>query len=321
MNRSPRDRLLLAPLALLAAGCSTLGLSAREDGSGHPLIPTRHVEDVGAFRVASNEPIAADDPALKALAGLEARLDRLLGVRVATADEAAPIEVSILDDEAAFRTFLTFHHPELPDRRAFFLAGPEGATIYTARGDHLEEDLRHEATHALLHRAGLAMPLWLDEGLAEYFEVEPDRFTDEARTRFDRLAASYGEGWRPDLRRLEALDGVSAMTATDYREAWAWSVLMLHGPQRKALVGYLGRIHTDPGSAGSLSGLLGADLLRLDRAFLAQVDGHSRRDPAPKVVRLQSPPAPAEVRVVPTPAYREPTRGPIGRLFDRIFGD
>ena len=91
-----------------------------------------------------------------------------------TADAAAPIDVSILDDEAAFRTFLTFHHPELPDRRAFFLAGPDGATIYTARGDHLEEDLRHEATHALLHRAGLAMPLWLDEGLAEYFEVEPD---------------------------------------------------------------------------------------------------------------------------------------------------
>ena len=34
-------------------------------------------------------------------------------------------------------------------------------------------DLRHELTHALLHGVLQDVPLWLDEGLAVYFELPP----------------------------------------------------------------------------------------------------------------------------------------------------
>ncbi|QDV35863.1 hypothetical protein [Tautonia plasticadhaerens] len=291
-------RLVLVLGILAATGCSTLPTRDPAIGStGNPLIPTRHQARVGAFRVSSNVPIEEDDPALEALAGLEGRLGRVLGLRAPDADP--PIDVYILDDEHAFTTFLTFHHPELPTRRAFFLAAGEEAAVYTARGEHLEEDLRHEATHALLHRAGGEVPLWLDEGLAEYFEVEPGTLAPEAVARFRKLASAYRDGWRPDLARLEALDDVAAMSPTDYREAWAWTLLLLHGPGRDELVAHLDRLRTDPGISPALSESIRADLATLNRQFLARVaPGKADPDGSPRLTRLQSPPASAPRRVV-----------------------
>jgi hypothetical protein len=45
--------------------------------------------------------------------------------------------------------------------------------VFAYRGEDFETDLRHECTHALLNAALPVVPLWLDEGLAEYFEVLP----------------------------------------------------------------------------------------------------------------------------------------------------
>ncbi len=98
-----------------------------------------------------------------------------------------PIEVYILNDRQDFEHFLKFYYPELPPRRAFFIAKGSQRVVYTFASPRLEEDLRHEATHALLRGAFGDLPLWLDEGLAEYFEndlTRPD--ADRARTRADR---------------------------------------------------------------------------------------------------------------------------------------
>jgi hypothetical protein len=309
---------------LASPGCSTLSIRNPLAGSsGNSLIPTRFQARVGAFEVASNVPIREDDPAMAALAGLEDRVGRILGIRVPEDDP--PIDVYILDDEHAFTTFLTFHHPELPSRRAFFLATGDVAAVYTARGEHLEEDLRHEATHALLHRAGGPVPLWLDEGLAEYFEVEPGALAGEAINRFRRLASAYRQGWRPDLGRLESLDDVATMSPTDYREAWAWTFLLLHGPGRDELIAHLDHLRSDPAATPSLSDSIRADLASLNRQFLARVAPNAANPGgAPSLTRLQSPPAsprrlvvpverPRTVIVQPAPALAPP-QGFLGRV-------
>ncbi|WP_169972722.1 hypothetical protein [Tautonia rosea] len=321
-------------LLMMSSGCSTLATRHWAGGAtGTSLIPTRYHAEVGAFRVASNLPMTEDDPALQALAGLEDRLERVLGVKVE--DDEPPIDVYILDDNQAFTTFLMFHHPELPNRRAFFLAVGDVAAVYTARGSHLEEDLRHEATHALLHRAVGHVPLWLDEGLAEYFEVQPQALPTEAVARFRKLAGSYREGWRPDLKRLEAVEQVAVMSPTDYREAWAWTVLLLHGPRRQSLVAHLEQLRTEGELAPSISERLRKDLAQLNRQFLAQVSPSDHLD-SPRLTRLQSPPTsprtvaiggtvstqPRVIVVTPSdpglPFPNEPPRGPIGRLREGI---
>jgi hypothetical protein len=209
---------------------------------GQSLVPTRYQTRTGPFIVSTNFAIASDAPAIRSLQALERDVEATLGVRV-RADEP-PIEVKILSDRQAFMHFLRFYYPELPPRRAFFLAEGSRRVVYTYLGARLEEDLRHEATHALLNVAIGDLPLWLDEGLAEYFEGPGSRQGLNAE-HLGRLPQDLASGWKPDLARLEALRSVGQMAPRDYRESWAWVHYLLTGssPGRALLLAYLADLH------------------------------------------------------------------------------
>ena len=85
--------------------------------------------------------------------------------------------------------------------------------------------------------------MWLDEGLAEYFEAPAEeRIWGNAHLMRVRWAARFG--WRPNLDALEKKGDVSEMTDHDYRDSWAWVHFLMHSsPQTHALlVGYLREI-------------------------------------------------------------------------------
>ena len=173
-----------------ALGCATLG------DRGQTLVPTRYKLRTGPFVVYSNTPDRgrfAVDP-LPALAG--DRPHRPPGLSPRAGEE--PVEIYVLNDRNAFTHFLKFYYPELPPRRAFFLAQGDRRVVYTYLSDRLEEDLRHEATHALLRGCYGDLPLWLDEGLAEYFETHPDMF-DAQDEHLAKLPDDLKNGWTPDL--------------------------------------------------------------------------------------------------------------------------
>jgi hypothetical protein len=167
-----------------------------------------------------------DDPAaVHCLQALERDLKSHLNFE--RRSDQDPVEIYVLDSRNSFAHFLKFYFPELPPRRAFFLARGDERVVYTYSSPRLEEDLRHEATHALLHGSFGDLPLWLDEGLAEYFE---DDLAQPAvhRDRIDHLLDDLAGGWSPDLARLESLADIRQMTPRDYREAWAWVNLLLN---------------------------------------------------------------------------------------------
>lgn len=227
-TRPPRLRLaarLALAVALVAAGCSTVAKR------GPTLLPTSQQLKTGPFVLYSNAPMEREAPAVQALDRL--RSDLATRLNGSEDEDQGPIEVYVLDDRNAFLHLLRFYFPELPPRRAFFLAQDDQRIVYTYQGPMLEEDLRHEAAHALLRGRFGDIPLWLDEGLAEYFEVGPDDPDDRER-RLDRLAADVKGGWRPDLRRLETLDEVHQMEPRDYRESWAWVDMLLGDPKTGA---------------------------------------------------------------------------------------
>ncbi len=203
------------------SGCGTL--SER----GRPLVPTRHQVRTGPFLVFSNFPLGADSEAVRALAALERDFQARLGREPAS--DLRAVEIYVLDDREAFAHFLKFYYPELPPRRAFFLARDQIRLVYTYSSPKLEEDLRHEATHALLLGAYGTLPLWLDEGLAEYFETDLAQ-PAAIRERTMRLLDDLASGWSPSLTRLEGLKDIHQMSPRDYREAWAWVHLFLDGP-------------------------------------------------------------------------------------------
>jgi hypothetical protein len=220
------------------SGCA--GLDRR---SGQSLLPSRCLTQAGPYRIWTHQPPPPDDPLIDELRDLERSLDRQLAVRVDPTN--SPINIFVLADRGAFDTFLKFYYPELPARRAFFLAKGPTRNVYAYAGPHEVEDLRHEVTHALLHASVADLPLWLDEGLAEYFEV-PGSLAGRNAEHLARLRLDLDNGWKPDLARLEQMKDVRAMTARDYRESWAWAHLMLDGTPatRAQLLAYLADLRT-----------------------------------------------------------------------------
>jgi hypothetical protein len=166
-----------------------------------------------------------DPPALRCLQALERDMKQHLDFKPRL--DVEPVEIYVLDDRSAFAHFLKFYYPELPPRRAFFLAQGSQRVVYTYSSPRLEEDLRHEATHALLHGSYGDLALWLDEGLAEYFETDLAQPGAE-RERVDHITEDLAGGWTPSLSRLESLSDIRHMTPRDYREAWAWVHLFLN---------------------------------------------------------------------------------------------
>ncbi len=150
------------------------------------------------------------------------------------------VVVYLFQNEAEYRSYLNSIYPGLPPRRAYFVGTSTELAVYTFWGDRIQEDLRHEYTHGLLHTSLMHVPLWLDEGLAEYFEV-PQGSRNINYDHASKLPQRLADGWRPDLKRLEALEEFAQMKRTDYQESWAWVHFMLQTSptSQEALLSYL----------------------------------------------------------------------------------
>ena len=152
------------------------------------------------------------------------------------------VHVYVFDGEDKLRKFMQTSHPTFPDRRAFFVETETELAIYAQGGERLATDLRHEMTHAYLHSAmANLLPLWLDEGLAKYFEIPPGQHGLN-RQYVQQIADAMQQGaWHPNLRRLEQLDPTGDMSQADYVESWAWVHYLLESqpPQADLLRQYL----------------------------------------------------------------------------------
>jgi hypothetical protein len=181
------------------------------------------------------------------LSRLEQELERTLAVP----PTRASVDVVLLADQTSHRAYLNQLYPRAPYRQALYVQrGGQGA-VYAYQHPGLAVDLRHECTHALLHANLPVVPLWLDEGLAEYFEMpEADRAFEHPH--LTTLRWNLRLGMLQTVESLEAHSEVDDMGAVEYRYAWAWVHFMLHGPLavHRALVEYLADIRggNDPGS-------------------------------------------------------------------------
>jgi hypothetical protein len=155
-----------------------------------------------------------------------------------------PIQVHIFEDRDRYERFMQAQYPTLPKRRAFFAAKPkmggDELLVYTYWSSEINQDLRHEITHALLHSVLKGVPIWLDEGLAEYYEMPPG-WNGINWSHAAQLQKTLAGGQKFDLARLEKLEEVHEVNRGEYREAWAWVHFMMHSsPQTKnVLVHYL----------------------------------------------------------------------------------
>ena len=194
-------------------------------------------------------PLDAHQPLLAELADLQRDLVRVLGA----AESRETVHVFLFQAKPTYQAYMQQYFPKVPYRRALFIKARGPGMVFAYRGDDFEIDVRHESTHALLHTWLKTAPLWLDEGLAEYFEVEREKRPAQ-NPHHEVVRAMVKNGQLPRLDELETIENLDAMGRDEYRDAWAWVHFMLHGPRpaHDELVRYLAELES-AGEPGRLS--------------------------------------------------------------------
>mgnify|MGYP001551720100 CR=1 FL=1 len=262
LKRDPRGRwrtsLALAACFALLGGCRSI--------APNPIgLPRQSALENEHLLVRSDLKLPANHPVLRDLDALRDQIADELNLPV----QKQPVTVYLFSDEVRYAQYLQARYPLLPPRRAYFVGTPKELAVYTFWGERIQEDLRHEYTHGVLHASLMDVPLWLDEGLAEYFEVTSQP-TGLNRDYAMRLANNLSQGWKPDLNRLEAMEKVEDMQKADYLEAWAWVHFLLHHSEetRGVLISYLHELRSDA-KPGLLSKRLKQTIPTADQRFMA----------------------------------------------------
>lgn len=203
-------------------------------------------------------------------------LDELAGQRTVIADRLAlpmvdaPVHVHLYADEANYQRDMAARFPKFAGRRAIFVEEGERLSVFAHWSDVVADDLRHEVAHGHLHAAAPNLPLWLDEGLAEFFEVGAAR-RGLNRPHVDYLLGQLDAGgWRPNLPRLESLANAAEMTRLDYAESWLWVHFLLEseGNKTAVLTDYLAELQINGGVAAPLGAHLARRLANPETAVI-----------------------------------------------------
>lgn len=248
-----RAWLFLITLLALPSGC--LSVPRPTDPPAVVRLPDAHQLPVGQLVFHCDFDLPADHRLVRELVQERDDVCRTLGLPYSN----EPIDVYLFRDANSYQQYLALKFPNVPSRRAFFLETDTRLGVYAHWSDRVAEDLRHEVAHGYLHSVVPTMPLWLDEGLAEYFEV-PRGQGGLNRPHVDLLMDMTQQNhWKPSLPRLEKLTEAVQMDQADYAESWAWVYFFLNSPpeRREILTDYLAELRTR-GAADPLSVRLAA---------------------------------------------------------------
>jgi len=219
----------------------------------------------GRFHCHANFDLTPHKNLLAELSRLEA--DVLGGLQLGPSRET--VHLFLFGNHRTYQQYVKQYFPSAPTRRALFIKSRGPGMVFAYYNREFAIDVRHECTHAILHSVLPHVPLWLDEGLAEYFEEPPAaRAAGNPHLRSIKWEV-YFAGIR-SIANLETLKSLSEMQPAEYRYSWAWVHFMLHGPpEAKAeLLRYLAGIQAHA-PVGDLSASLRRRIPGLEKRVVA----------------------------------------------------
>lgn len=180
----------------------------------------------GPFQIHCDFELHDAQTVLAELDAIRADLERLLGVQ----PREQAIHVVLFSTESEYRRYMHTYFPKLPERRALFIQHRGPGMLFAFWHPDIRADLRHEVTHALINHGNRSLPLWLDEGLAEYFEIEHGRRFRENPNQPGVKAVVKKKGVS-SLKELKRIDELDRFTEAHYRDSWAWIHFLIHRRQ------------------------------------------------------------------------------------------
>jgi len=285
-----RRTLLLAALAA-ALGCATKPLDAQD----WLTVTTPHFEVVSALGKEATLELARDAERF------HQAVEFVLGLPLEA--PAVPTRIYAFDDRTVQRPFA------IRGESGYFLPTLREALIVLRAGDGWRDDatkeLRHEYVHYLLRsQPQLALPLWFEEGAAEFLStvsLRDDRM-ELGRFRADHVRELGDKNWVPLLRILEARDvedWPEGRRAQFRAEAWLFIHYLNFGLEGQAgrvgLATYLQRSAAGTPAPQALREAFGTEVDELDSA----VRNYSDRERFDSVVVRSADAAPVELQALP----------------------
>ena len=137
-------------------------------------------------------------------------------------DSQPVIEVFLFSNRDHLNQYVQESRPHYPSRRAFYVKTNDAHRIYAFVDDKIETDLRHEITHVFVQAYPREIPLWLDEGLAEYFEVV-NVANRVNQPHLDYLVQQKSSGkWDINHDALCSNNDPITFSQANYAESWLW---------------------------------------------------------------------------------------------------
>jgi tetratricopeptide (TPR) repeat protein len=280
---------LLAALAA-ASGCATAPLDARE----WLLVATPHFEVASALGREETLDLARDAERF------HQAIEFVLGAPLAA--PAVPTRIYAFDDRRPGRPFALRSEP------GYFLPSLREARIVLRTGEGWRGDatreLRHEYVHYLLRsQPGVRLPLWFDEGAAEFLstvEIGDERI-ELGVFRPDHVKELRSQPWLPLVRILETreLESLGGRRGALFPAAtWLFVHYLNFGLQgaegRTALARYLERSAAGAPAAEALRLAFGRTGEELDD----ELQGYVRRERFDSALVRPVPFEPGEVRAL-----------------------
>jgi hypothetical protein len=233
MRRRPRlhssgivEAILCATVLACVVSCRGLPLSLSKPLPVDPAAPNQQLQFACDFKLPDNNLVRQ----------LERERDTIYST-LGLPESQERIYVNLYGKEETYQQILSRKFPMVPNRRAFFVETDTRLEVYAHWSERYAEDLRHEVAHGYLHAVVPSIPLWIDEGLAEYFEV-PEGNGGMNHPHLLLLADMIEVNrWTPSIEKLEALRNAGDMQQIDYAESWAWAYFLIESsPERREIL-------------------------------------------------------------------------------------
>lgn len=183
-----------------------------------------HVKVCGVIVIQADFPLNQIDDRIRDIDALQYDIGRYLAIPA----PQEKVELCLFQNEQSYKSFLKREFPSAPTNHpALFVKKNGPGILMVPLGPNFDVDLRHEMTHAILHATVRNIPIWLDEGLAKYFEVPSEqRARDNPYMKTVKRYCQFGT--IPSLSRLEKLQTIDDMGIREYRESWSWVHFLMH---------------------------------------------------------------------------------------------
>lgn len=153
---------------------------------------------------------------------VQRELRELLGIQTS----GHSVQIVMFSGRKRYLEYLAGQIQDARYRKAIFYRNQDVSQIYVYQSPDLMTDVRHEFTHALLHQHLPFVPLWIDEGLAEFMETPQSARSGTLRAKNARWRARLGA--LPRLTDIEGFPSARELTAEDYRDSWTWVFFLLN---------------------------------------------------------------------------------------------